>query len=236
MVWTSVSRAVRTPSRVDRDLLQPSRAPFILRGGANFESETLVAWEVGYRANLAGRVTGSISTFYHRYDKLRSARPTPTTLIPLVFTNDLEADTYGAEVLGTFQVTKQWRMTAGYNLLIEDVRVKPGRVDFNNALNETSDPEHQATLRSSMNLGRAIEWDANLRWIDTLDTHEGPQPATVPSYADLDLRLGWRVGENWEFSVVGRGLLHDHRPEYGPPGLARVEFGRSGYAKAVWRF
>lgn len=236
MVWSSVSRAVRTPSRVDRDLLQPSRPPIILRGGANFESETLIAYEVGYRTSLSGRLAGSLSTFYNRYDKIRSARPTPTTLIPLVFANDLEAETYGMELSATFQASERWRLTAGYNWLKEDVRVKPGRVDFNNALNETSDPEHQAALRSSMDLGRGFEWDANLRWVDTLQTHDGPRRATVPSYFDLDLRLGWRLGENWEFSLVGRGLLHDRRSEYGPPGPARVEYGRSGYAKAVWRF
>jgi iron complex outermembrane recepter protein len=236
MIWSAISRAVRTPSRIDRDLVQPSRAPIILQGGRDFASETLVAYEVGYRTNLHQRVLGSIAAFYHRYDDIRSARPTPATVIPLTFANDLEAETYGIELSATFQASEQWRLTAGYSLLKEDVRVKNGRTDFNNGLNETSDPDHQMSLRSSMDLGKSIEWDAHLRWTDTLQTHDGPRRSTVPSYLDLDVRLGWRVGKHWLLSLVGRGLLHDRRPQYGAAGPTRVELGRSVYAKAAWRF
>jgi iron complex outermembrane recepter protein len=236
MIWGAVSRAVRTPSRIDRDLLQPSRPPIVLRGGADYDSEKLMAYELGYRTTFSRRMAASLAAFYHRYDDIRSARPTPTTVIPLVFANDLEADTYGFELTTTFQATEQWRLTAGYNLLKEDVRVKNGRTDFNNALNETSDPKHQMSLRSSMDLGKAFEWDANLRWVDTLQTHDGPRRATVPSYVELDLRLGWHMGRNAEFSIVGRNLLHDRHPEYGPPSPTRVELGRSAYAKIAWRF
>jgi iron complex outermembrane receptor protein len=236
MVWSAISRAVRTPSRIDRDLVQPSRPPIVLQGGRNFESETLVAYELGFRTNLNKRVLGSLAGFYNRYDDIRSARPTPGTLIPLTFANDIEAETYGVELSATFQAAERWRLTAGYNLLKEDVRVKAGRTDFNNALNETSDPEHQVSLRSSMDLAKGFEWDAHLRWVDTLRTHDGPRESTVPSYLDLDLRIGWRAGRNLELSVVGRGLLHDRHPEYGPVSPTRVELRRSVHAKVAWRF
>src|SRR6202034_830062 len=55
LVWTAVSRAVRTPSRYDRDLevvtgLQNAPAPFVfpvdyLQGSENFKSETELAYE-----------------------------------------------------------------------------------------------------------------------------------------------------------------------------------------------
>lgn len=236
LLWTAVSRAVRTPSRIDHDLVQPSRPPIVLRGGDDFESEELLAYEAGYRTGVRSRFAASIAAFYNRYDHIRSARPTPTTTIPLVFANDLEAETYGVELSMTYQASEQWRLTAGYNLLKEDVRVKPGRIDFNNALNETSDPENQFSLRSSMDVGKYFEWDLHLRWVDTLHTHEGPRPATVPGYVDADARLGWKFGENCVVSVIGRGLLDKRRPEYGPPGPTRVEFGRSVHAKIALRF
>src|SRR5205085_10523733 len=69
MVWGAISRAVRAPSRVDRDerLPTPALAPTIsnlLIGGANFESETVTAYELGYRAQVGPKVSGYISLYY----------------------------------------------------------------------------------------------------------------------------------------------------------------------------
>ena len=236
MLWAAVSRAVRTPSRIDRDLRQPSRPPIILQGGGDFAAETLVAYEVGCRAQIGPRLFGSIAGFYNRYDKIRSARGTPVTLIPLVFANDVEGDTHGFELSATWQPREWWRLTGGYNYLREDIRVKPGRSDFNNALNETADPEHQMSLRSSMDLRAGVEFDANFRWVDELPTNNSGRLATVPSYAELDIRLGWRPGPGWELAIVGRNLLDAQHPEFGAPGPTRVEIGRSVEAKASWRF
>jgi len=50
--WGAISRAVRTPTRIDQDLVSPNPstgAPPVLLGNKDFESETLVAYELGYR-------------------------------------------------------------------------------------------------------------------------------------------------------------------------------------------
>jgi iron complex outermembrane recepter protein len=236
MLWGAISRAVRTPSRIDRDILQPSQPPVILRGGADFASETVWAYEAGYRTQLGGKVYASIATFYNRYDKIRSARPTPTTIIPLTFANDLEGDSYGLEFSSAFQALEWWRVIASYNLLQSDVHVKSGRVDFNNALNENADPKHQASLRSSMDFRPGIEFDANFRWVDEILTNNVGRPSTIPGYVELDVRLGYRLGSNWEFAISGRNLLDRAHPEFGPSGPTRVEIGRSVHAKVAVRF
>ncbi|HEU4708323.1 MAG TPA: TonB-dependent receptor, partial [Methylophilaceae bacterium] len=64
MLWASLARAVRAPSRIDRDFYAPARAPFLISGNADFESETVRTFELGYRANLAGNATFSITGFY----------------------------------------------------------------------------------------------------------------------------------------------------------------------------
>lgn len=48
LLWSAISRAVRAPSRIDRDLFVPSRAPFLLTGGPDFRSEIADVFEVGY--------------------------------------------------------------------------------------------------------------------------------------------------------------------------------------------
>jgi iron complex outermembrane recepter protein len=236
MVWTAVSRAVRTPSRIDRDIRQPSRTPVILQGGSDFASETLVAYELGYRTQLGPRFFASLAGFYNRYDKIRSARRTPVTLIPLVFANDLEGDTYGFELSATFQPVEWWRLTAGYNYLQGDIRVKPGGNDFNNALNETADPKHQFSLRSSMDLRGGLELDVHFRAVDELPINNVGRMAIVPAYAELDVRLGWRPNNRWEFAIIGSNLLDDRHPEYGAPSPTRVEIQRSVHGRLTWRF
>src|SRR5690606_31640848 len=148
MLWGAASRAVRMPSRTDRDLRQLP----ILRGDRDFTSETVIAYELGYRAQLTSNVVISVSAFYNRYDDVRSLNFTPGTIIPLYFDNHLEAQTYGVELATTFEVMKGWRLHAGYTLLREDIDVKSGKIDLNNGLNETADPKHQFSLRSSWDL------------------------------------------------------------------------------------
>ncbi len=245
MLWAAVSRAVRTPSRIDRDLQEPTGlpAPFpssILNGGPDFRSETVVAYELGYRAELGAKLSGSLSFFFNDYDHVRSTTPAPLTAtsfgFPLVFQNNLEGETHGAELSFTYQMREGWRLHGGYTLLREHLHVKPGQVDFSHGLNETADPGQQFSLRSSVDLPRNVELDSGLRWVDTLHNNNGPNPGTVPGYFELDVRLGWHPTRSLELSLVGQNLLHDHHPEYGFPGPAREEIQRSVYGKATWRF
>jgi len=244
MLWTAVSRAVRIPSRVDRDerLATPSLAPlvtYLLVGGPNFDSETVVAYEAGYRTQLGQSASLSLSAFYNDYDNLRSTSASPPKPLPfpLFFENNLEGRTYGLELAGTYQARTWWRLSGSYNFLKERIRVKPGRLDFNNALNETADPEHQSGLRSAVNLPKGLEFTTGLRWIDSFRFNSSGVAATVPSYTEVDARLAWRPGENIELSVVGQNLLHDHHLEYVISGSnPREEIRRNVYGKVTYRW
>jgi iron complex outermembrane receptor protein len=255
MLWAAVSRAVRTPSRYDRDLEVPSGLvdappPFqfpadYLKGNPAFVSETLIAYEVGYRAQLASRLSGSVSTFYNDYDDLRSTTATPTTAtyvfpFPVYFQNNLEGDTYGLELSATYQMLDWWRLHAGYDLLQEHIHVKPGEVDATGATNETADPQQQWSVRSSMDLPRNLQLDATVRWVDTLHINNGPTAGpvvgTVPSYFELDTRLAWHATKRLELSLVGQNLLHEYHPEYGFPSPTREEIERTVFGKITWGF
>ena len=232
-LWAAISRAVRTPSRIDRDLSEAA-PPYlvVLKGGSNFTSETVIAYELGLRAQFNSRFTASISSFYNEYNDVRSASVTPNTFFPFYFANNVAGHTDGLELSGNYQVVDGWSLHAGYTLLEEHLRVKPGQYDLNNARNEVADPEHQLSLRSSLNLPGRLELDAGLRWVDTLHLAAG----TVPAYFEMDTRLAWHAGERLELSIVGQNLLHNHHPEYGVPDPTRVEIERSVYGKVAWRY
>jgi len=242
MLWAAVSRAVRTPSRIDRDLREPTLLPAplpasIIDGSDAFRSEKLTAYELGHRAQLGAKLASSLSVFYNDYSDIRSTTPGPPGFpsfgFPLVFANDLEGETHGLELSATYQPFDAWRLRGGYNLLEEHLHIKPGGVDFSNALNETADPQQQLTLHSALDLPASFQLDIGLRWVDTLHNNNGPTPGTVPSYFEADARVGWRPSSNLEFAVVGQNLLHDHHPEYGFPGPTRPEVERGVYGRIL---
>jgi iron complex outermembrane receptor protein len=245
MLWAAVSRAVRTPSIGERSLYEPTGLPVFpgfpqsfLDGSTQFTSEKLIAYELGYRAQLGTQVSGSISTFYNFYDDIRSTSITPGGPfdLPIVLGNNLQGETYGIEVSTDYQMLDWWRWHAGYDYLQEHIHVRPGEVDFTNALNETADPKNQVFLRSSMDLSQNIEFDLGSRFIDSLRINSGAIAQTVPGYFELDARLAWHPTQTLEVSVVGQNLLQNQHAEYGFPNTSQEQIERSVYGKIAWHF
>src|SRR5262249_13453543 len=126
-LWAAVSRAVRTPSRIDHDLSE-GVPPYlvILKGGADFSSERVVAYELGYRGEISPKLTASLSTFFNQYGNVRSTSVTPNTILPFYFANNVEGNTYGAELSAAYAVSASWTLHAGYDLLKEHLHVRDG--------------------------------------------------------------------------------------------------------------
>jgi iron complex outermembrane receptor protein len=236
MVWGAVSRAVRTPSRIERDVAEPSQPPMILAGSDRFESEILVAYELGYRVNAGSRFSASAAAFYNDYDDIRSLSFTPATIIPLFFANDLAGETHGIELSAAWQATSWWRLRAGLDLLKERLHVVTGKSDINHALNETADPERQFSLQSSFDLPQHLELDVDPRSVDKLYVNDNGALATVPNYTEMDVRIGWRPPGQFEFAIAGQNLLHARHTEFGVPDATREEIRRSVYGTITWRF
>ena len=212
LLWTAVSRAIRTPSRIDRDLM----APGILLAGT-FDPEELIAFEAGYRGQPSATSTLSVSLYYNMYDGLRTTQPaSATALFPVRLENGLKGHNYGVEIWGTQEVASWWRLSAGLATVNGDFDLKPGRVDIEGGISLGNDPDFQTRLRSQMNLGSNIELDAMLRVVDSL-----PNPR-VDSYAEADARLAWRPSEAIELFVAGRNLLHKRNEENGDADRGKI--------------
>ena len=66
-LWSAISRAARTPSRIDRDLAEPAPPQItILKGSSNFGSEYVTAYELGYKGQIASNMTVSGTVFLQR--------------------------------------------------------------------------------------------------------------------------------------------------------------------------
>jgi len=67
-----------------------------------------------------------------------------------------------------------------------------------------SNPRHQMSLWSDVDLGHRIEWGLGFRYVDHLPAQK------VSSYTELDTRLAWKPTAQCEVSVIGRNLLNSH--------------------------
>jgi iron complex outermembrane receptor protein len=233
LVWGAVSRAVREPSRIDRNTFAfDTNRTEILAGGSNFISEAVIAYELGYRVALMQKLSMSVSAFYNDYSRLRSV----STVFPVMVENNVEGNTRGLEFTATYQATENWRLHAGYTFLDEHIRVAPGRSDLNRGAAETADPEHQFSIGSSLNLPEHIELDGQLRYVDRVPSVSNGLIGSTPSYAELQARAAWNPTPHIELALVGQNLLHEHHPEFGFPGPGRGEIERSCYAKLTIRY
>lgn len=224
-LWAAASRAVRAPSRIDREFFIPGVPPYLLVGAPEFESEVLRAFEVGYKAATARRLTTSVAGFYHRYDELRSVEPGS----PITLGNGLEGRTYGVELDGTWQASPGWRLTGGWTHLRIELDRDATSTDPNPDAQEGDSPRDQLFARSSWTLPRGVAVDAAVRHVGALPNQQ------VPAYTSGDARLGWQASERLELSVVGQNLFDERHAEFGAPA-SRREVERSVYARATCRF
>lgn len=229
-LWSAVSRAVRTPSRVDRDLYSPATPPYRIAGGQKVVSEKLLAYEAGYRVQLEPALAISLATFYDQYDDLRSLEPlSPPKAFPVDQSSGLRGHSSGIEVTADWRATRTWRLRAGWTELRVHSERQPGNVDRSTRDSIVRDPNHEVSLRSLVDLPHSWEWDTSLRYVAAIRTQ------ALPGYTEADVRLGWRYSPNWEFSLLGQNLLHAHHPEFNTPAT-RSELQRSVYGKVSWRF
>jgi iron complex outermembrane receptor protein len=232
-LWGAISRAVRTPTRYDEDIVFYTAAGGpLLEGSSAFVSEELLAYEVGYRVQPRTGLVLDVATFYNVYDNLRSFEPAtaPGGPFPYRFGNRLNADTWGAEVRASWQAAAWWRLHAGYAYFDKNLSLDPASLDPTAGASEGNDPRSRFTLRSQMDLPDGFELDGTLRHVARL-----PSPV-VPAYTELDLRLGWQASDRLELSLIGQNLLHARHPEFGAPSPLRQEVERNVYGKVTWRF
>ncbi len=223
LLWTGLSRTVRAPARIDRDLMIASPrgpTPFSIAGGPDFLSETANVLEVGLRGQGSGAlaaVSYAATMFYSDYERLRTLEP-GNPLGPQ-FRNMGQGEVRGVELWGRWQVQAGWRLSAG--LVMQDVatRLAQGSLDASGSSGlATNDPSNHWQLRSSHDLSETVQADFALRHVAKL-----PAPA-VPDYTEFDARLAWQPTRALEVSLAGQNLLHRSHVEFGAAASAqRVE-------------
>lgn len=242
LVW-SVTRAVRTPSRVETDyttasVVNPAVPSFVrLLPNPEFRAEELVAYEAGYRVRPHPTVYITASGFFNQLENtlstdlltsfVETSPPPPRLILPVTFSNGLHGNSHGVEVTGEVRPRSWLRLTGNYSFLRVQVTRNPGSTDVSQERRyETGSPQHQMELRSSLDLPRSVSFDWFLRYVSELGF--GP----VPAYTSSNIRVAWQVAPQFELSVVGQDLHAARHLEF--PGGNNVLIQRGGYVGLTW--
>ena len=247
-VWGSIARAVRTPSRWEQDATLSAFAvptgtslPGLVQTtpDAGFESEELVAYELGYRARPTQRLSVDVNGFFNHYDNLQGAAegaptvqpgPPPYLLVPLNINNSLYGHSVGAELAANWNVTDRWRLSGSYSWLQLDIhhsRPDPlGQAAFDN----NGSPHNQFQIHSYLDVLKNVQLNAGAYYVERL--------AGVPSYVRVDLNVVWRPVDGLEVSVGVQNLLDNRHPEFVDYRVINVptEVPRTFYGELTWRY
>ena len=243
--WAAVTRAVRTPSRLDQDLqltdFLEANPPVFLRvvGSKNFRSERLLGTEVGYRTLIARQLYVDLSVYRNDYNDLYGygpgseyveLSPSPAHFIlqePLA--NALKGDTAGGEIEPVWKPVNWVEVKGSYSYLHLYVHDKPGFTDDQNTVSDNgSSPHHQAVIQAQFNIPKGFELGPTYRYVSSLPAQN------VTAYSTGDVRFGWRAKRNWEIAVVGRNLMQPHHAEFGSDVDTIVGIKREAYARITW--
>ncbi len=247
-VWAAASRAVSTPSRFDRggrlniSAFEPPGGPVISTGyvgNPSFVSESLYAYELGYRIKPAENLSFDLTGFYNVYDDATGsvvgkptfdADPAPHLEVPIYSYNAESGHTFGAEASIQWMPRDWWRLTANYSWL--EARMKPA------GLLTRGSPQQQVSLRSYVTLPWDLEFNSFASYVDQIDTLNNLGSTTaIPAYLRVDAGLIWHANDFLEVGLWGQNLLDKQHPEFsGTNSSVLTEIPRSAALKLTWRF
>lgn len=248
-LWAAVSRAVVLPNRAQHSIrilkqIPGQQAFFEATANPNMLTENLVAYELGWRWQIANNLDIDTALFYNIYDRMQGTKftgnttgpdhPIPGTLEATVG-NYRQVKSYGLEMAANYRVNFDWRLQTSYSANQFDVRYDQNEPWFRDPLTEQNfNPQHTLSLRSLYNISSEIELDAWARYVDEIYVDQ----RTIPAYFTLDLRLGWHPHKDLEFSISGQNLLDNHHPEFSDvlyiPVASQIQ--RGYLAQVTWYF
>jgi iron complex outermembrane receptor protein len=220
-IWGAISRAVRIPSVSERDIVLFGG---LIRGNRSVRSEDLLAYELGIRRQPTDKLYWDLAAFFNRYDNLIGVSPLTPPLE--IVSNAGHGDTYGYELVVTYEVNPAWRLRGSYSFLVEDITYDPNSGPYSVELG--SSPRNQCFFHSAWDLSHDTTLDMIWRYVDRL-------PAGVPHYLVMDVRLAWQPRDGLEIAVVGQNLLENHHLEFVDTFSSVTEVPSGVYGMVTWR-
>jgi len=247
-VWAAASRAVSTPSRFYNDtrfnvsaFQPPASLPVVaaLMPNPDLPSVKVNVYEVGYRAELTTRVSVDVATFHNIYHGIYGqaagtpffeAQPVPHLVLPLYWSNNLTAKSYGVEAAVSWCAFDNWNLSASYTWL--DLNVRP--LDTLGV----GSPAHQANVSSRFTLSPSMEINSALYYASGIDSLSSTLDTVhISSYVRFDTGVIYRPTATLELGLWGQNLLDARHGEISSQDAGTItQVPRTFLAKVTKRF
>jgi iron complex outermembrane receptor protein len=225
-LWGAVSRAVRTPARIDRDIhanisssLDATGTPVLVTydGNPEYRPEQAYSTEAGYRLEHQ-RLSFDAAVFHNHHHGLRATTQLPPVFevtpapphvrLPLLTVNGLDTDTRGVEFAARWEGSASWHVDATYSFLTMTARFAPGLVLETNEFDGSS-PRHQARVQSTWSVTRQLSAGLSVQRVGALRLLQ------VPAYTRVDAQLEYRIRPAWSLVFTGQNLTDRAHHEFG---------------------
>ncbi len=222
--WAAVSKANRTPNRVGKGVMLEfgSNNPvwlnrFVL-GNEKFKTETLYAYELGFRSQVSNTVFIDVSGFYFEYKDLRTfdidydpdLGTVPGGALAFTYMNDANGYSSGMEAVVEWKVLRNFAINLQYSY-INFTASPDSDVPGNGAgviVFEEQEVNNIAALRGEYTFDGGVEFDVGVNYRDGMDLDN------VKSQTDFDIRLAWRYSQQLAFSLIGKNIGGSKRVEF----------------------
>lgn len=218
-IWSSVTRAVRTPSRGEYDStprLVGTSTGYIARvSDPSYTSEKLIAYELGYRIRPEDTLVLEAAAFYNVYDQLRTFEsgiiaPFGNVAVPSLIANNGTGESQGIELNAKWQAMDKWRLLANYSFLNIDLHRNSSNDAFFELV-EGQSPQHQFGVHSFYTIQPSLELNNNFYYVDN---RPNSGAAGINAYTRVDVGLIWRPSEQVEVSLSANNLFTPSHAEY----------------------
>ncbi|MES2678003.1 MAG: TonB-dependent receptor [Pseudomonadota bacterium] len=245
-LWASIARATRTPNIAENNInmvVGTSGSNYTRQqGDTGFDSEKLIAYELGYRIRPTNNSLANIALFYNDYDDLRSAELTSSTegdksFISVFPRNNGKGKAVGFELDGSIKPTKKWELKSAYSYLKLDLDVRTGG-DSELEKEQHRSPRHQFNIQSRYDISSNLTLDAILYYVSGITVDDNySHTLRIPAYYRFDTHIGWQYCKNISFDLVGQNLLDSSHTEFsGALWSEPIKIGRAIYGKVTFKF
>ncbi len=240
MLYGAVSRAYHMPPVGERFLNEPLAWGLAsVVGDREFDSQTLIAYELGYRASFFDRLNTNLNLYWHETENIASLRPGlgPPGLVRVDIAGMGEASYYGVEWDGKYRVSKTLTLLGNYTLQFMDYRAS---LPYTFATDLIRPPRHKFMLGACYSPLEDLHLSSYLYYVDATLTPNPGNPL-VPLHADTNFRLDLRAEyEFWKkqasVAVGVRNLLEPSHYEGGTLFFNNLEVPRMVYAEMRFVF
>ncbi len=245
-MWTAVSRAVRVPSRNERDQFELDSISEndegeveydLLVASPRFLPEKLTSYEAGYRFVSATRLSVDVASFYNVYDDLQTietedgfatATPIAGVITPLFRANHGRGRVAGAEVTAFWTVNSALQLSGNYTRLNIQLRANPASNDEDAEAFEGKNAKNLFYVRAYADLPFRVSVTSEVRYVGEI-----PGEA-IAGYAEANIHVSRVIRDRLRLNLTLDNLLHRRHAEW-DAGDSMVQ-SRAIRVSAIWSF